>query len=99
MTPARILILTASHLCRNPRVVKEAATLGAAGHDVTVMSISVQERFEQMDLDLMRGLPFRRKVINYTASTSLAQVADFVQRSATWGARLACRTLKIETAQ
>ena len=45
MSRAKILILTASHLCRNPRVVKEATTLGAAGYEVTVMSVCLQERF------------------------------------------------------
>jgi len=99
MKAKTILILTASHLCRNPRVVKEATTLGAAGYDVTVMSVSVHERFEQMDLALLQGRPFRRKVIDYTARTSRTRVADLVQRSATWGARLLCRTLKLESAQ
>ena len=48
MNTKKILILTSAHLCRNPRVVKEATTLGAAGYDVTVMSISVQPRFEHL---------------------------------------------------
>jgi len=97
--PAKILILSASHLCRNPRVVKEAATLGAARYDVTVMSVSTQARFERMDLDLMQGQPFRRKVINYSAASARAQAASFLQRSATWTARALCRSLKFETAQ
>lgn len=42
MNQRKILILTSAHLCRNPRVVKEATTLGAAGYDVTVMSVSSQ---------------------------------------------------------
>ena len=99
MSQKKILILTASHLCRNPRVVKEASTLGAAGYDVTVMSVSVQERFERLDLELMRNLPFQRKVIDLAANTSRAQVTNFLQRSATWSARLLCRTLAIESAQ
>ena len=99
MSGKRILILTASHLCRNPRVVKEAATLGAAGYDVTVMSVSVQERFERMDLALMRGMPFQRKVIDYSSDGAKAQVTDFLQRSATWGARLVCSHLHLELAQ
>ena len=97
--PAKILILTASHLCRNPRVVKEATTLGAAGYDVTVMSVSVQDRFEQMDLALMRGLPFRRKVIDYRSASRAAQINSFLQRSATWTARRLCHALRLETAQ
>ncbi|WP_438482690.1 glycosyltransferase [Oleiharenicola lentus] len=95
----KILILTSAHLCRNPRVVKEATTLGAAGYDVTVMSISVQDRFEKIDLELMRGLPFKRVVIDYAANTVTARITDFMQRSATWLARKMCSELEIETAQ
>lgn len=100
MNPAKtILILTSAHLCRNPRVVKEATTLGAAGYDVTVMSVSSHARFERMDRELMRGLPFKRVVLDYTADTLRARLADFCQRGATWLARRACSELEIETAQ
>ena len=95
----QILILTSAHLCRNPRVVKEATTLGTAGYDVTVMSISVQSRFEQLDRELMRGLPFKRVTLDYAANTVRARVADFFQRGATWTARRLCRQLAVETAQ
>ena len=95
----KILILTSAHLCRNPRVVKEATALGAAGYDVTVMSISVQARFERMDLELMRGLPFKRVTLDYAADTPRARLADFFQRGATWIARRACSELEIESAQ
>jgi len=99
MSARRILILTSAHLCRNPRVVKEASTLGAAGYDVTVMSISVQPRFERMDLELMRGLPFKRVTLDYAANTVDARVTDFFQRAATWTARRLCSELEVETAQ
>lgn len=98
-SPGRILILTASHLCRNPRVVKEAATLGAAGYDVTVMTLSVQARFEQMDLELIRGLPFKRVVIDYASTSPWAQIGDFYQRSATFAARWVCAHLGLESAR
>lgn len=98
-SPRTILILTSAHLCRNPRVVKEATTLGAAGYDVTVMSVSAQARFERMDRELMRGLPFRRVVIDYAADTVGARFADFLQRGATWAARRICSELEVETAQ
>ena len=94
-----ILILTSAHLCRNPRVVKEAATLGAAGYDVTVMSVSVQPRFERMDLELLRDLPFKRVTLDYAAGTAAARTADFFQRGATWAARRLCAKLGFETAQ
>jgi glycosyltransferase involved in cell wall biosynthesis len=96
---ARILILTSAHLCRNPRVLKEATALGAAGYDVTVMSVSTQARFERMDLELMRGLPFKRVTIDYAANTVSARLANFLQRGATWAARRMCSELEIETAQ
>lgn len=98
-SPRRILILTSAHLCRNPRVVKEATALGTAGYDVTVMSVSVQARFEKMDLELMRGLPFKRVTLDYAANTLHARMADFLQRGATWAARRLCSELEVETAQ
>lgn len=94
-----ILVLTSAHLCRNPRVVKEATTLGEAGYDVTVMSVSAQQRFERLDQELMRGRPFRRVTLDYTGASRASRTADFVQRGATWASRLLCRGLGVETAQ
>jgi glycosyltransferase involved in cell wall biosynthesis len=99
MTRKSILVLTGSHLCRNPRVVKEATTLGEAGYDVTVMSVSVQERFERMDLALIQGLPFRRQVLDYRGTTARTRLAGFFQRGATWAARRLAHTCHIGTAQ
>jgi glycosyltransferase involved in cell wall biosynthesis len=95
----KILILTASHLCRNPRVVKEATTLGRAGYDVTVMTVSAAARFERMDLALLANLPFRRLTIDYAARTAQARLASFMQRGATWGTRWLCARLGLEFAQ
>jgi glycosyltransferase involved in cell wall biosynthesis len=99
MSGKKILILTSAHLCRNPRVVKEATSLGAASYEVTVMSVSVQPRFEQMDRELMRGLPFQRVVIDYAASNARARLADFFQRGATWAARQLCTRFGLESSQ
>jgi glycosyltransferase involved in cell wall biosynthesis len=98
MEAKKILILTASHLCRNPRVVKEATTLGRAGYDVTVASVSTGSRFEEVDLAMMRSLPFRRQVINHTGDTAKSRSAAFIHRAATWLARFACERLRWETA-
>lgn len=78
-------------------MVKEATTLGAAGYDVTVMTVSAQPRFERMDLELLRGLPFRRVFIDYASPR--ARLADLYQRGATFAARWACARLGIETAR
>jgi glycosyltransferase involved in cell wall biosynthesis len=99
MQPKKILILTASHLCRNPRVVKEATTLGAAGYEVTVMTLSVHQRFEKLDQDLVAPLPFRRVVLDYSSANFRSQLVDFCQRGATWAARFACREWGFESAQ
>lgn len=99
MNGKTILILTSSHLCRNPRVVKEATALGSAGYEVTVMSVSNRPDFEHMDVELARALPFRRKVIDYLNPTSAARRAHFVQRVRTWGARQLCTRFGIESAQ
>ncbi len=85
--PARVLILSASHLCRNPRVLKEATTLGNAGHAVTLLSVSTHAHYEQTDRALMRGLPFKRLTLDYTSRRPTARAAYFIQRSATWIAR------------
>jgi len=99
MSAKSILILSSAHLCRNPRVVKEAVTLGQAGYAVTVLSISTHARFEKLDRELMRGLPFRRITLDYTGTTARSRLEGFIQRTATWGARQLCRHLEIETAQ
>lgn len=99
MTGKKILVLTASHLCRNPRAVKEATALGRAGYEVTVMSVSTRTDFERMDLDLVRDLPFQRKVIDYTSPAGRARRAHFIQRARTWCARQLCTRFGIESAQ
>lgn len=95
----KVLILSSSHLCRNPRVVKEATTLGSAGYDVTVMSVSWHPGLERLDRELMRGVPFKRSVIDYSSDHLLTRAASFVQRSATWTARALCSEFDLETAQ
>ena len=97
--PARILIFTASHLCRNPRVVKEATALGAAGYDVTVLTLSSLEQFELMDRALIASLPFRRVTLDFTMHTPGARLENLSHRAATWGARQMLRWLRIERAQ
>lgn len=96
MARNKILILTSAHLCRNPRVVKEAAALGAAGHDVTVLNLSTTERFERLDLDLIRELPFQRATLDHRNRTVFG--AGFRARCATWLARAILRRSHLESA-
>jgi glycosyltransferase involved in cell wall biosynthesis len=95
--PRKILVLTASHLCKNPRVVKEAAALSAAGYEVTVMSVSSAERFERYDRDMMRTLPFRRITLDFTRTDRATRLRGLLSRGATWLARAMLRHTRIET--
>lgn len=49
----KICILTQSHLCRNPRVVKEANTLSKAGFDVTILTTFTFADLLEEDLKLI----------------------------------------------
>jgi glycosyltransferase involved in cell wall biosynthesis len=97
MSRPSILILTASHLSRNPRVVKEATTLGAAGYDVTVLTVSAQDRFERLDLELLAGLPFRRVTLDFTRPDRRTRLRALLTRSHTWLARETLRHLRLES--
>lgn len=99
MSRPRILVLTALHLCRNPRVVKEATALGSAGYDVTVMTVSLSERFERMDRKIIHDLPFTRVTLDYAAVRPATQLRGFLSRGATWCARAAQQYLGIESPQ
>jgi len=64
MTPKRILIVTNGPLCRNPRPVKEAVTLGRAGYDVTLLMVRNHAPSEPVDAALMAEAPFRREAVD-----------------------------------
>lgn len=63
MNRPRILVITGGHLCRNPRVVKEADTLGRAGYDVTVLGVRNHPPSETHDATLRQGAAFRHVAI------------------------------------
>jgi len=62
--PARILILTTGHLSRNPRVVKEATTLGQNGYDVTIVGVRNSHMAERADAQIVATAPFRNRSLN-----------------------------------
>jgi glycosyltransferase involved in cell wall biosynthesis len=87
----RILILAAGPLCRNPRVHKEATTLGNAGFDVTVTSIANIERYEEYDRSLLSGAPFHRIALDRLSRRPLDRLVAFTERAQAW---LACRSVR-----
>lgn len=58
MNSRRIVILTSGPLARNPRVLKEANTLGGAGYQVTVLGVRSHRPSIDLDAELTRGAPF-----------------------------------------
>ena len=62
--PARILIISNGHLCRNPRIVKEATALGEAGHQVTVLTVRNHAPSLRFDAALRESASFAHQQIN-----------------------------------
>ncbi len=62
----RICILTQSHLCRNPRVVKEANALNEAGYDVTILTTFALDKLLKEDKTLINT-----REINYKGIINL----------------------------
>ncbi len=82
MTPRRILIVTNGPLCRNPRPLKEAETLGRAGYDVTVLTVRNHAPSETTDLAILRSAPFQRVCVDLLPGQGGAAV---------WGRRFRLR--------
>lgn len=60
----RILIITNGHLCRNPRPLKEAETLGRAGYEVTVLTVRNHTPSQVYDRELLQGAPFQHEIVD-----------------------------------
>ncbi len=60
---ARIAIATGAHLCRNPRVVKEATALRDAGHDAVVLGPALDEALVEEDARLAREGGFEHRFV------------------------------------
>lgn len=99
MKPARILIVSAQHLCRNPRVLKEALTLGGAGYNVTVLTVASSAAFAADDRALAAGQPFRFEALDLVSSGPAPWSRGFIQRLGPWSARWWQRRTGFECAQ
>ena len=60
---ARISIVTGAHLCRNPRVVKEAEALAAAGHAVTVLGPAFDDELAALDDALLADARWAHRTV------------------------------------
>jgi glycosyltransferase involved in cell wall biosynthesis len=80
--PARILIVTSGHPCRNPRAVKEATTLADAGYTVTLLAPSHDPRFTQLDQELARGQRYALRSVP-TSRALFRRIQKWLARRAT----------------
>jgi glycosyltransferase involved in cell wall biosynthesis len=85
----RVLILTSGHLCRNPRVLKEATSLGQAGFDVTVIGVRTHQLSDQIDSRIAAQAPFKLRSLNllpgqgwesFCARARIRMLRDFTAR-------------------
>jgi glycosyltransferase involved in cell wall biosynthesis len=97
MPPGRILIITNGHLCRNPRPLKEAYTLGCAGYDVTVLGVRDHAASEIPDRDLLQGAPFRHESVDMLPGFATGRVTVFRRRLLLWAARRAAAKTGLPT--
>ena len=67
---ARILIISPGSPCRNPRPVKEAETLGRAGHDVTLLTVFESAALSEQERTLTTGAPYRHEVVDHDVSST-----------------------------
>lgn len=70
---ARIAILTGIHLCHNPRVMKEAAALAEAGHDVVVLGGWIDPLLKREDRVLAEHAAFAFKAIFDMSESALGR--------------------------
>ena len=52
-----ICIITQSHICRNPRALKEATLLAANNYKVTIITSSISAQLHEQDLSLIDAYP------------------------------------------
>jgi glycosyltransferase involved in cell wall biosynthesis len=91
----KIVILNGNHLCHNPRVIKEADCLAAAGFDVEVLGAWLNENLIARDRDLMSRQRFRyNPVVQLDAGMTLGGT---LLRGRRWMAFMAKRWLGRET--
>jgi len=84
---SRILVITSGPLCRNPRALKEASTLGAAGYDVTVATVASHTRFEDYDDAILARAPFKKISVMHVPTSRKMRTLKTISRLQTWLAR------------
>lgn len=78
---ASICIISGSHLCHNPRVVKEAETLSFGGHDVSMLGPLLSEELAVQDEEILKGAGWERQAVVDLRPTSAGRGARLMLRA------------------
>jgi len=92
--PKRICIITQSHLCRNPRVLKEAVTLATAGYDVHILTNIISADLYRQDLLAIGAFPGIK--LQAISNLSASNLNSFTDKFLSKIGRLLLRNFKIE---
>jgi glycosyltransferase involved in cell wall biosynthesis len=72
-----VCIVSQSHLCRNPRVVKEATALANAGYDVCIITGSISAALQAEDELLLSNYPgISLKLVSNLSASTLSSFTD-----------------------
>jgi glycosyltransferase involved in cell wall biosynthesis len=93
--PEKICIITQSHLCRNPRVLKEAITLAAAGYEVCILTGIISADLYQQDLEAIKAFP--NLSLQVVSDLSASTIYSFTDKLFHKLGRLFTRNFKTET--
>jgi glycosyltransferase involved in cell wall biosynthesis len=77
---ASIVIMTGSHLCHNPRALKEATSLARAGHNVVVLGAWINSFLKELDQQLLSSLPFNFIPVVDSTISATRQIQQRVRR-------------------
>jgi glycosyltransferase involved in cell wall biosynthesis len=61
--PKKIAVITQSHLCRNPRVLKEALLLSSNGFNVTILNATYNKSLSNEDNQLIAGTQIQLRTV------------------------------------
>jgi len=89
-----ICIISQSHLCRNPRVLKEAIALAGAGYNVQVLTGCISSSLYKQDLRAINPYPI---ILQTTSDLSRLTYQSFADKFLNKIGRLLIKYLKIET--
>src|SRR5438093_1344508 len=81
----RIIIIAGNHACNNPRALKEADALAAAGYDVEWLGAWVNRDLADRDRELLFARPWKfTPVVDWTPSGIDGVLRKHLQRARRW---------------